>query len=83
MLRPKNVTWSEERTRKRAKEAAIKKKCKRGGRGGNSLSRQIALLKKETEVVEKGQKDRKTSTKKDMARDSADTLFSTICSLTP
>lgn len=27
--RPKNVTWSEERAGKRAKEAVIKKKCKK------------------------------------------------------
>lgn len=37
--------------------------------GGNSLSRLFALLKKETELAEKGYKDKKTSTKKDRARD--------------
>lgn len=31
--RPKNVTWSEKRTRQRANEAVIKKKCEKGSEG--------------------------------------------------
>lgn len=42
--RPKNVTWSEERAGKRAKEAVIKKKCNKKKRKEGREVLQTVLL---------------------------------------
>lgn len=58
--RPKNVTWSEERAGKRAKEAVIKKKCnKKKGRKEEKCFRQFCSKLEQAEEDGR-QEDKKT-----------------------